>query len=106
MNTAPACARSHLQEYAHERIHNIPALLHSRDVALCGALHRVSIELTSEVQHSTEVLIPRDVGQLIYSQDPVLRQERLKHLALTPLQGACTGGTRQLCEVAHGRCAA
>ena len=85
---AAIARRADLKEDAHQRVDDITALLDCWDVALCCALHCVTIQLSCEVQNTSQVFIAAQRRQLVQAHDPVLFEEGLKNHALRPLHRA------------------
>ena len=46
---------AHLQELAHETVHQVPTLLHSFHVPYCGPCNCKPVQLSRKVQHATKI---------------------------------------------------
>lgn len=79
-------SKAHLEEDPHQSVHDITAALHCWDVPGGRSGNGVAVELACEVQHTPEVLVSVDQGQLSYPWDTAFEQKHLENPALCPLQ--------------------
>lgn len=78
-------SRTHLEENSHQSVNDISTPLHSWDISGCCTGNCIPVQLSSEIEDTTQILISINQRQLCKLRNPAFLQEDLENFPFCPL---------------------